>query len=249
MDFPEDDQNIHLSVLPIKSQRESKIYSGKDETKKTLLEYLSADTYRSKQNSDRKDTAITSDEKPAEQLNPTYQLNCNNRMKNSILNGFSDDDGDNFKIVKKFSEYDKISNFNKRSNLNIDRDPLNSNNSLNNQTTAKRTIVNLDDHKFEGSMNVSPNKFQSNVGNYNKNYYPTSMGKQISILERREAAAKCIHVWWRKAKIRRTAGAAAMRRMMENKQKQLETKLKMERQKVNSFSFLYLFVCVTVSVA
>lgn len=62
--------------------------------------------------------------------------------------------------------------------------------------------------------------------------------KQISFLERRELAAKAIQVWWRKMNIylkRKNAGAAAMKRMMENKQKQLETKLNMQRQKVCYF--------------
>ena len=55
--------------------------------------------------------------------------------------------------------------------------------------------------------------------------------------ERREMAACCIQRWWRKVNIRRRAGDAAMKRMMETKRKQMEAKLNMQKKKVGMSCF------------
>ena len=52
------------------------------------------------------------------------------------------------------------------------------------------------------------------------------------LIAMREKAAIVIQRWYKKARIRRTAGAAAMRRMMANKKQELETKMSYEREQV-----------------
>lgn len=74
-------------------------------------------------------------------------------------------------------------------------------------------------------------------GNVKKTTYEKSQksqGENKKVMDRkRELAAACIQLWWRKIRIRKTAGAAAMQRMMENKRKEMEFKLTLERKKVS----------------
>lgn len=50
--------------------------------------------------------------------------------------------------------------------------------------------------------------------------------------EEADQACRVIQIWWRKVRIRRTAGKAAMRRMMENKRYAMQNKLNSDRQRV-----------------
>lgn len=85
-------------------------------------------------------------------------------------------------------------------------------------------------------QNLSSKKHSSenNKTQYkNRQTKTTKIGDKDIIAEEEKAkAAQLIQIWWRRTRIRRTAGAAAMKRMMERKQTEIKQRLTIERERV-----------------
>lgn len=82
------------------------------------------------------------------------------------------------------------------------------------------------------SQNLSSKKHSSG---YDKMKYKSMRTTETTVNDKEEQrlkAAQLIQIWWKRTRIRRTAGAAAMKRMMENKQMEIKQRLTMERERV-----------------
>ena len=131
----------------------------------------------------------------------------------------------------------------------LDTDP---NNMINNQNELNLdNDSNVDDVDFSEQIEryEPPSElFKRNRNHYNDNNKLKGYGEKEIAMERknnklkdqkqdentrRRRAASSIQTWWRRVRIRQTAGAAAIKRMMEQKQVMLKERLSMERETVS----------------
>uniref|UniRef100_A0A7M5XME1 Uncharacterized protein n=2 Tax=Clytia hemisphaerica TaxID=252671 RepID=A0A7M5XME1_9CNID len=87
--------------------------------------------------------------------------------------------------------------------------------------------------QYSSVQDKSKNKQNSNSDGYTKE--PRNKKSHIVVTTDyshgdKTHAARLIQVWWRRTKIRKTAGAAAIKRMMEQKQELMKQRLSMERE-------------------
>ena len=105
------------------------------------------------------------------------------------------------------------------------------------------TIQNKKRTPIDNRKIIQQSLTQQNSKQYKNNKSVENVVRQNDILTlKRENAAKYIQVWWQKVRIRKTAGAAAMRRMMENKQHEMKTRLSVEREKVSTSFLRYIYL-------
>ena len=104
--------------------------------------------------------------------------------------------------------------------------------------------IHISDGKIHNSNNESRNPklialshgYSSNEDHENESQSLYGNTKFVaSKEEQRQRAAHVVQTWWRRVRIRKTAGAAAMKRMMEQKQTMLKERLTMERETVCFF--------------
>ena len=81
-----------------------------------------------------------------------------------------------------------------------------------------------------------PQLFKSNKNHqqYNDDNKLKDIDEEHDEIKKRRRAASVIQIWWRRVRIRQTAGAAAIKRMMEQKQVMMKERLCMERETVSS---------------
>ena len=131
----------------------------------------------------------------------------------------------------------------------LDTDP---NNMINNQNELNLdNDSNVDDVDFSEQIEryePPPELLKRNRNQYTDNNKFKGYGEKEDAMERKNnnlkdqkqdektrrwRAAFAIQTWWRRVRIRQTAGAAAIKRMMEQKQVMLKERLSMERETVS----------------
>ncbi|XP_057311597.1 centrosomal protein of 131 kDa-like [Hydractinia symbiolongicarpus] len=216
--------------------------------KKSLFEYLSVDTARTNDTfpQDTSKTDNTWDTYRSEESSATSTVNikpfpyARQKEVNNDVNLEQLDDDDETVIrswggkpitkkstLKKTSSISsKTSNSSVGSSKNVNKNSSRSSLQQNITSKARTNVI---------SENLKKKDYLLLNGNVKKTTYEKSQksqGENKKFMDRkRELAAACIQLWWRKIRIRKTAGAAAMQRMMENKRKEMEFKLTLERKK------------------
>ena len=92
------------------------------------------------------------------------------------------------------------------------------------------------------------NQSDNKRSTYNKNKTKVNEEKADEMTKSGRAAS-VIQTWWRRVRIRKTAGAAAIKRMMEQKQFVLKQRLSMERETVSFKNHIFRLIFFSFSLA
>ena len=122
----------------------------------------------------------------------------------------------------------------------------NKNFQCNNKITTKGSTVDEIHQKDNFQKNVMQDqnlrKVKSNsIKTMKTNFNCNSNRNEEFTVKDKVTSARVIQLWWRRIRNRRTAGKAAMQRMMENKRNELQNKLNQQRKQVFNFHFLLKF--------
>ena len=224
LDFSEVDQDIALkspNLDPAESIR--LLEECEKESRKSLLELLSADTARTgtTENTSRADWAMTN--------NSDQRLTSSKPEASNIVRQTSRD-------IPSWNTNKKLNNNNSLTNSDKTKPPINK--SLNPQRSfGKQKSESVSKANVRSSSRTSPVVPVLNVGIEDIEQSLQYKTDDYLIFQRDNAARK-IQRWYKRSKIRKTAGAAAMKRMLNSKREMMEARRSMERNQVILVAYL-----------
>ena len=225
-------------------------------TQSSLLEYLTADTARTEFTSTE-----TSRIEDTNRTRFTLNTDLNKERTNNKLNYISDEKI-NIHKNKNISDWASQKNRSSKPSSKLSHSmsskasssvSLNKENNSKNEKSLTRKLSSGSKSTNNSSLNSSKSHINSkksklkvkNDKNYqaayekfgllhNENIDSSIEADKMEMLNNRRQifAAKSIQRWWRKILLRRRAGDAAMRRMMESKKNELEQRMSFEREQV-----------------
>ena len=218
-------------------------------TQSSLLEYLTADTARTEFTSTE-----TSRIEDTNRTRFTLNTDLNTERTNNKLNHISDEKI-NIHKNKNISDWASQKNKSSKPSSKLSHSMsskasssvfLNKENNSKNEKSLTRKLSSGSLNSSKSNINSKKSKLK--VKNYkndqvayekfgllhNKNIDSSIEADKMEMLNNRRQifAAKSIQLWWRKILLRRRAGDAAMRRMMESKKNELEQRMSFEREQV-----------------